>query len=400
MYTIPNPREGVNKLDDVDPEFLKAIGLRDEREFVRKFNAIVASAYEENADKPKSNTIRDKLSARRFNLGKPPPLPRPIYSMAGRVICTPGNLLELSANNKTCKTTYLTSGFIAASFGLGGDTLGIKSANPHKYALIHFDTEQSPFHQHRVVATALARVGVNDNPGWLRSYRLADISTPSELVQMLQYELRVAKEEHRGIHSVLLDGVADFVLDVNDSKACPEFVAKLHQLAIEYDTVIVCILHLNPNSDNKSRGHLGSQLERKAETVLRLVKAKDGIFTAYTACSRNAPIYKEDGPRYQWSDEKAMHVSLDQTAHDDRVSQVHREVQTLAKQVFGTRLLDYQEAWKAIADIESPQWRNASKEKQANYEQKAKRIFTRIKAYGFIEQTPKRKGAPWRLKTK
>ena len=63
----------------------------------------------------------------------------------GKVIATPGNLLELSANNKTCKTTYLTSGFIAASFGLEGDTLGIKSENPNNYALVHFDTEQSPF---------------------------------------------------------------------------------------------------------------------------------------------------------------------------------------------------------------------------------------------------------------
>jgi hypothetical protein len=75
---------------------------------------------------------------------------------------------------------------------------------------------------------------------------------------------------------------ADFVLDVNSSKDCPEFVTRLHRLAIEYDTLIVCILHLNPGSDSKSRGHLGSQLERKSETVLRIERTKEGTFRAYT----------------------------------------------------------------------------------------------------------------------
>ena len=38
-----------------------------------------------------------------------------------------------------------------------------------------------------------------------------------------------------------------------------------HQLAIEYDCVFMTVLHENPNSDfGKTRGHLGSQLSRKA----------------------------------------------------------------------------------------------------------------------------------------
>ena len=292
--------------------------------------------------------------------------------------------MELSANNKTCKTTYLTSGFIAASFGLEGDTLGIKSDNPNKYALVHFDTEQSPFHQYKVVELALSRVGITRHPYWLRSYRLADLG-PSELVEMLECELRDANEEHGGIHSVLLDGVADFVVDVNSSKDCPEFVTKLHRLAIEYDTVIVCILHLNPGSTDKSRGHLGSQLERKSETVLRLEK-KETIFTAYTAASRNAPISKKDGVRFVWSDEKGMHVTLETTARADKMADGYRELEALAKAVFGDGPLEYERAWTSI------------RKKQKNSASDAKRILGRMNKVGLIEQVTEKRGAPWRLK--
>ena len=367
---IPKDRQGVKQ------NIRNVHGANNEK-LREKFKQIVKNAL-------RDFNIREKLDARRFHLGKPPPLPRTIYAMAGKVIATPGNLLELSANNKTCKTTYLTSGFIAASFGQEGDTLGIKSENPNKYALIHFDTEQSPFHQYKVVEVALSRVGIVQHPYWLRSYRLADLG-PSELVEMLECELHDANEEHGGIHSVLLDGVADFVVDVNSSKDCPEFVTKLHRLAIEYDTVIVCILHLNPGSDFKSRGHLGSQLERKSETVLRLEK-KDAIFTAYTAASRNAPIYKEDGVRFEWSEEKGRHVALERTARVEKMADSYRELDALAKAVFADGPLEYREAWRKI---------RAKQKKSAS---EAKRILGRMRSYGFIEQITEKRGAPWRLK--
>ena len=61
---------------------------------------------------------------------------------------------------------------------------------------------------------------------------------------------------------------------------------------------------------DKSRGHLGSQLERKAETNLRLDKL-NGVTTIWSDKQRRAPIPKGIGPCFQWSDEARMHVSVE-----------------------------------------------------------------------------------------
>lgn len=65
---------------------------------------------------------------------------------------------------------------------------------------------------------------------------------------------------------VVLDGYVDFVNDFNDLKECDDFTTKL----MKYSSVCKChimgILHLNPGSE-KSRGHLGTILGQKCETI-------------------------------------------------------------------------------------------------------------------------------------
>lgn len=65
---------------------------------------------------------------------------------------------------------------------------------------------------------------------------------------------------------VVLDGYVDFVNDFNDLRECDEFTSRL----MKYSSICKChimgILHLNPGSE-KSRGHLGTILGQKCETV-------------------------------------------------------------------------------------------------------------------------------------
>ena len=66
---------------------------------------------------------------------------------------------------------------------------------------------------------------------------------------------------------VMLDGYVDFVKDFNNLQECDEFTSKL----MKYSSITKChisgILHLNPGSE-KSRGHLGTILGQKCETVV------------------------------------------------------------------------------------------------------------------------------------
>ncbi len=105
--------------------------------------------------------------------------------------------------------------------------------------------------------------------------------------------LMESAHDFNGLFAVIVDGVADLVLDVNDAKECNALVAKLHALAIKYDCPdrIICVIHENPNADTgKMRGHLGSQLERKAESNLRLRKKEDVTVVFSDRQRRRAPI--------------------------------------------------------------------------------------------------------------
>ena len=124
--------------------------------------------------------------------------------------------------------------------------------------------------------------------------------------QVIRQEAQVGN----GVFIALIDGHGDLVRNVNDPEETADYVAVLHALAIESHCHIYGALHLNPGSDFKSRGHLGSELERKSQTNLRLEKA-DEVFCAWGDANRGAPIPKNIGPCFVWSNDARMHVSVD-----------------------------------------------------------------------------------------
>jgi len=264
----------------------------------------------ELADAGHHDRFATMLDNRRFDRDNPPPPSVPVFKLRDWSIYTPGNITAVQAQAKAGKTAFVAA-CLAAPMDPTGDCLGISSENPAGLAVIHFDTEQSPADHHAVIQSALRRAGVSVAPPWLRSYRVADLST-ADRQRSFKYEIERANKECGGILAILLDGGADFVVDPNDPAESFTFVDKLHQLAIQYLTVILAIIHENPSSEiGKTRGHLGSQLERKAETNLRLAKDGDGVTTIFADKARHAHIPKALGPRFVWSVEENMHVSMD-----------------------------------------------------------------------------------------
>ena len=79
------------------------------------------------------------------------------------------------------------------------------------------------------------------------------------------------KLEGKDIGLVIIDGIADLVADVNNLEQCNEAIQKLMSWTDELQCHIVTIIHSNYGSD-KPTGHLGSFLEKKAETQIKLEK--------------------------------------------------------------------------------------------------------------------------------
>lgn len=253
--------------------------------------------------------LRTILKSRAFDITKPLPKPREIYSIAGTRICTPGNLTTIYSQAKTGKSS-LVGAMLAATFtnpASSHDTLQVSGPNYGNHAVLHFDTEQSPYDWQQLVLTSLRRVDLADPPEWLLSHSLTGLPV-LDAKQSVEQCIRDAHARFGGIHSIIIDGVADLVIDPNDPAECFPLVTRLHALAIEFDTAIISILHMNPGSEVKGRGHLGSQLERKSESNLTLTKDGDVSMVSSTK-QRGKSIPADKAPSFRWSDERQMHVS-------------------------------------------------------------------------------------------
>lgn len=248
------------------------------------------------------------LSDREWNPNARPPESVPVLSLKEITIATPSNISTITAAVKSGKSAGIEAMAASTFSAPDSDTLGFKSSNPEGKALLHFDSEQSPedhwYHVDRIIRRAQAP----SPPKWLKSYCLTGLSF-KQCQDCVWEAMRLASEEFPGILAVLIDGYCDLVSDVNDPKEANDLVARLHGLAIQYACHISGVIHLNPGTE-KSRGHLGSQLERKSETNLQMEKdTNDESSLIFSTKNRRAGIPRNLGIAFKWDDDLKMHLS-------------------------------------------------------------------------------------------
>jgi phage/plasmid primase-like uncharacterized protein len=269
------------------------------------------------------------LSDREWNPNARPPEALPVFKLKGITISTPSNISTITAAVKSGKSAGIESMAAATLAGTDCDTLGFESGNPDAKALLHFDSEQSPEDHWHHVDRIIRRAHAAAAPKWLRSWCLTGL-TFKQCQNCVWEAIRIAREEYPGILAVLIDGYCDLVSDVNDSAESNDFVARLHGLAIQYACHISGVIHLNPGTE-KSRGHLGSQLERKAETNLQMEKDKeDESSLIFSTKNRRAGIPRNLGVAFKWDDNLKMHVSCDPSIYHANLSGRPNEVSKIA----------------------------------------------------------------------
>ena len=64
------------------------------------------------------------------------------------------------------------------------------------------------------------------------------------------------------------------MLDINSTSESVEVINKMMEWSSKYDLHIHCVLHLN-KGDNNVRGHIGTEMSNKAETVLVISKSNE-----------------------------------------------------------------------------------------------------------------------------
>jgi hypothetical protein len=196
--------------------------------------------------------------------------PPEIITCGGATIATLGNF-SASVGKPKSKKTFNVSGIVAAAIS-GKEILGYKANLPEgKKKILYVDTEQSKYHCHKVLERILKMAGLPLN----KESRIIDFFvlreyTPEQRRDIISLALR--GDSQYGL--VVIDGVRDLLRDINNPSEALDIINDLMRWSSYYDLHIHTVLHLNKGDDN-TRGHIGSELNNKAETVLQITKNID-----------------------------------------------------------------------------------------------------------------------------
>ena len=256
-------------------------------------------------------TPLQQLDARQVVYIEPPPKPVDVVTFKGQSICTAGNLTVIAGQAKAGKTAALAA-LIACVIAKDKDRdfLGFESPPNEGKSIMVFDTEQAPYDAWRLQDRALRQAGFTEQPKCFIHYYLLDMETGDRREAFFDAVRREHKE--KGIHLIVLDGIADLLDDPNEQAVANPLVSEVIALSVEIEAPIVLVLHENPAAPGgagKTRGHLGSQLERKAESNLRVVKDSEGVSSIFGEKCRRAYLPLSDALTFVWDDAKGMHVS-------------------------------------------------------------------------------------------
>jgi hypothetical protein len=203
--------------------------------------------------------------------------PIPVITINGEMISTAGNITSISGASKSGKSAF-TAWIIAGAISIEGDIndplegLEIRP-NKERKAVIHFDTEQARHKHQRNLKSILRRVNVSVTPDYYLSYNLRQLDL-EEYAGITSEICELAFQQCNGIHLIVIDGIADYIKDVNDAATSNEIVKFFEGIAIKFATPVIVIIHTNPGGE-KERGNLGSQLQRKSESVLTIKQNRD-----------------------------------------------------------------------------------------------------------------------------
>jgi len=293
----------------------------------------------------------DACEVYRITDDTPLPEPVPVITINDGIISTEGNLTTISGASKSGKSAF-TSILLAGAISIDGliDGLEFVNVQPNatKKAVIHIDTEQAKHKHKNNLRSVIKRANMAKCPDYFSSYNIRQL----EVAQYTEITTQIcerAMRKHGGIHLMVIDGIADFIKDVNDAEQSTTIVKYFEELAIKYQTPIIVIVHTNPGTD-KERGHLGSQCQRKCESLL-MVKTEGNISFIEPKLLRMAGKANIPAIQFMYDKAKGYHVGCGiktEIVVDKSVARINK-IKALCETIFnGQTSLNYLHVIKAI----------------------------------------------------
>lgn len=274
-----------------------------------------------------------------IDFDKPPQAPEPVITINDVTIGSPGNLLCVSGSEGSGKTNYL-GGILSGAIkpmGMNIDTLGTAvQENTDQKAVLLYDTEQSEHQLYKNLTYIMKRSTLERPPSWFKAFCLVGISR-NERMNLILESMDRFYYEYGGIHMMVIDGIADLLGGVNDEESSVKLIEELFRLAAIYNTVIVCVLHMAP-SGMKLRGHLGSEVQRKAAGIVLIEKDDNN------RCSTVKALKVRDGSpldvpiiQFGWDNQEGRHVFMGEKSKEDSESRKKNDLIEVAREIFSKK---------------------------------------------------------------
>lgn len=287
------------------------------------------------------------LQSCEIDYDNPPDASKSVVAVNGVPLGTQDNLFCITGGEGTGKSNYIAA-ILAGTLGSerlqAEQTLGLEvTANPKGLAVLHYDTEQSEAQLYKNLEKTLRRAGIKSVPEFYHSLYLASLSRKDRL-KIIRESMDLFHHKHCGIHLVVIDGIADLIRSANDETESIAIVDELYRLAGIYNTCIICVLHFVPNGI-KLRGHIGSELQRKAAGILSIEKDDNPEYSVVKALKvRDGSPLDVPIMLFGWDKEADMHVYRGEKSKEDKEKRKTDELLAVVKSVFHAKLkLSYQE---------------------------------------------------------
>ena len=278
------------------------------------------------------------LNSCEINYENPPDKSKTVVSVNDVPLGTYDNLFCITGGEGTGKSNYVSaiiSGtLLPENSEHAPDLLGLDVCpNTKNKVVLHYDTEQSEYQLHKNIGKTLRRAGISYMPDFYRPVFLAALSR-KERLQLIKDSMDLYHHRFGGIHLVVIDGIADLIRSANDETESIAIVDELYRLAGIYNTCILCVLHFVPNGI-KLRGHIGSELQRKAAAILSIEKDENPSLSVVKALKvRDGSPLDVPMMLFGWDKEKEMHAYRGEKSQEDKEKRKHTELSQIAKEVF------------------------------------------------------------------
>ena len=335
VLTLTLPLQGIKSEKDISDYF--ALG-HTEKELRGLLSAMLSQIY--------TQTIM-MLRSCEIDYDNPPDASMSVVAVNGVPLGTQGNLFCITGGEGTGKSNYVAA-ILTGTLGTerlpAERTLGLEiTPNPNGLAVLHYDTEQSEAQLHKNLSKTLQRASLKTVPEFYHSLYLASLSRKDRL-KLIRESMDLFHHKHGGIHLVVIDGIADLIRSANDETESIAIVDELYRLAGIYNTCIICVLHFVPNGI-KLRGHIGSELQRKAAGILSIEKDDNPEYSVVKALKvRDGSPLDVPMMLFGWDKAEDMHVYRGEKSKEDKEKRKTDELIGVVKEAFRSSLkLSYQE---------------------------------------------------------